>query len=67
MPWAGPWRALSTEINDPLPAPLLSLAGKGALLSVGGVCMLSGEGGIAKSALAVGLAVDVANAADGAD
>ena len=28
--------------------------------------MLSGEGGIAKSALAVGLAVDVANAADGA-
>ena len=56
------------EIHDPLPDPLLSLAGKGALLSVGEVCMLSGEGGIAKSALAVGLAVDVANAnaADGA-
>ena len=53
------------EIHDPLPDPLLSLAGKGALLSIGGVCMLSGEGGIAKSALAVGLAVDVANAADG--
>ena len=54
------------EIHDPLPDPLLSLAGKGALLSIGEVCMLSGEGGIAKSALAVGLAVDVANAADGA-
>ena len=56
-------RAVS-EIHDPLPGPLLSLAGSGALLSVGEVCMLSGEGGIAKSALAVGLAVDVANAAE---
>ena len=55
-----------SEIDDPLPDPLLSLAGSGALLSVGEVCALSGEGGIAKSALAVGLAVDVANAADGA-
>ena len=55
-----------SEIDDPRPDPLLSLAGSGALLSVGEVCVLSGEGGIAKSALAVGLAVDVANAADGA-
>ena len=55
-----------SEIDDPLPERLLSLAGSGALLSVGEVCMLSGEGGIAKSALAVGLAVDVANAAGGA-
>ena len=52
-----------SEINDPEPERLLSLAGSGALLSVGEVCALSGEGGIAKSALAVGLAVDVANAA----
>ena len=54
-----------SEIHDPRPDPLLSLAGSGALLSVGDVCMLSGEGGIAKSALAVGLAVDVANATPG--
>ena len=54
-----------SEIHDPRPDPLLSLAGSGGLLSVGDVCMLSGEGGIAKSALAVGLAVDVANANDG--
>ena len=62
---ARPTARAIAEIHDPLPDPLLSLAGTGALLSLGEVCMLSGEGGIAKSALAVGLAVDVANANDG--
>ena len=39
-----------SEIHDPRPDPLLSLAGSSALLSVGDVCMLTVEAGIAKSA-----------------
>ena len=43
------------------PAPILTAAGKsGAVLTVGNVCLLSGEGGIAKSALALSLAAGIA-------
>ncbi len=50
------------EIDDPFPKPLLSLAGKGAVLTQGKVCLLSGAGGVGKSALLASLAVDVAGA-----
>ena len=47
------------------PEPILTAAGKrGSLLTVGNVCLLSGEGGIAKSALALGLAVGIAQLHD---
>ena len=47
------------------PAPILTAAGKGgSVLTVGNVCLLSGEGGIAKSALALGLAVGIAQLGD---
>ena len=47
------------------PAPILTAAGKGgAVLTVGNVCLLSGEGGIAKSALALGLALGIAQLGD---
>ena len=50
-------------IADPLPAPVLRLAGqKGALLTRGSVGVLAGEGGTGKSALTCGLAVDVVGA-----
>ena len=49
------------DVHEPLPAPVLSLAGQpGALVSVGCVAILAGAGGLGKSALASGLAVDVA-------
>ena len=51
------------EIEDDLPQTVLRLAGKtGAVLSVGQVCILSGEGGVAKSALACDLALGIAAA-----
>ena len=53
------------EINDPLPQPLLMLAGqRGALLTRGAVGIVAGEGGIGKSALICGLACDVASSRD---
>ena len=55
------------EINDPLPDTILRLAGKtGAVLSVGQICVLSGEGGVAKSALACEIALSIAAAGHGA-
>ena len=52
-------------VKDERPAPILTAAGKrGSLLTVGNVCLLSGEGGIAKSALALGLAVGIAQLHD---
>ena len=49
------------DVTEPLPDPVLSLAGQsGALVSVGCVGILAGAGGLGKSALAGGLAVDVA-------
>lgn len=58
-------RPVST-IDEPFPKPILSLAGEeGAILSSGTVAILAGEGGMAKSALAAGLAVDVAVPGDG--
>ena len=54
------------EINDPLPDTILRLAGKtGAVLSVGQICVLSGEGGVAKSALACDIALSIAAAGHG--
>ena len=47
------------------PEPILTAAGKGgSVLTVGNVCLLSGEGGIAKSALALSLAVGIAQLGD---
>lgn len=54
-------RAVSA-IRDPLPAPVLSLDGRGAVLAEGGAAVLAGEGGTGKSALLYGLALDVAAA-----
>ena len=51
-----------SAIRDPLPAPVLSLDGRGAVLAAGGAAVLSGEGGAGKSALLYGLALDVAAA-----
>lgn len=49
------------EVTGDRPRRLLSLAGKGgALLSVGGVLLLAGEGGIAKSPLALHMALGMA-------
>ena len=52
------------EIDDELPPPLLRVGATGAVLSVGSVCLLSGEGGQGKSALARHVAADVAAAPD---
>ena len=50
-----------TEIAGKRPPPLLSLADHGgALLSVGGVLVLAGEGGVAKTPLALSMALGVA-------
>lgn len=54
----------ASDIRDPLPAPVLSLDGRGAWLPVGSVALLSGEGGAAKSALTCSMAVDIAASAD---
>ena len=52
--------------TEAFPAPVLTAHGeRGAILSAGGVAVLAGEGGIAKSALALNLAVGVAAAPDG--
>lgn len=51
---------LASEIDDPLPDPILSLDGRGAVLTAGSVTILAGEGGRGKSSLAYGLAVEVA-------
>ena len=49
-----------TQIMGGLPAPLLWARGQGgAVVSEGTVCVLSGEGGIAKSALAMSVALGV--------
>ena len=53
------------EINDPLPQPLIQLAGQsGALLVRGSVAITAGMGGIGKSALCCSLACDVAAGID---
>lgn len=50
-----------TAIEGKRPEPLLSIAGHGgALLSVGGVLILAGEGGVAKTPLALSVALGVA-------
>ena len=58
----------ASEIDDPRPSPILSPAGKfctGAVLSEGEICLLAGEGGVGKSALAGEIALAVAgNARD---
>ena len=51
---------LASEIDDPLPDPILSLDGRGAVLTAGSVTILAGEGGRGKSSFAYGLAVEVA-------
>lgn len=49
------------EVTGDRPRRLLSLAGKGGtLLSIGGVLLLAGEGGIAKSPLALHVALSMA-------
>ena len=53
----------AAEIHDLRPAPILSLSGRGALLSIGTVAIVAGEGGLGKSSLITSLAVDVAAAA----
>ena len=65
----GPNRKAAANLWDGVtgerPAPILTAAGKGgSVLTVGNVCLLSGEGGIAKSALALGLAVGIAQLDD---
>ena len=65
----GPNRKAAANLWDGVtgerPAPILTAAGKGgSVLTVGNVCLLSGEGGIAKSALALGLAVGLAQLGD---
>ena len=55
------------KVTGKRPVHLLSVAGKkGALLSVGGVLVLAGEGGIAKSPLALSIALAMAARPDGA-
>ena len=59
----------ASEIDDPRPSPILSPAGKfctGAVLSEGEICLLAGEGGVGKSALAGEIALAVAGNARGA-
>ena len=65
----GPNRKAAANLWDGVtgerPAPILTAAGKGgAVLTVGNVCLLSGEGGIAKSALALSLAGGIAQLGD---
>ena len=65
----GPTAPKATNLWDGVtgerPEPILTAAGKrGSVLTVGNVCLLSGEGGIAKSALALGLAVGIAQLHD---
>ena len=57
-------RSVST-IHDARPAPILSLSGRGAWLSVGHVALVSGEGGLGKSSLVTSIAVDVASSPPG--
>ena len=57
-------RSVST-IHDAQPAPILSLSGRGAWLSVGHVALVSGEGGLGKSSLVTSIAVDVASSPPG--
>ena len=60
-------RALAVPaVQGNFPEPVLSAAGRGgAVLTVGSVAVLAGEGGIAKSALAVSIALDLAMHAAG--
>ena len=57
------------EVDDPMPPTLLRVnADKaGALLTPGTVCVLAGEGGIAKSTMALSMALGVAALQDGQD
>ena len=58
----------AAAINDPLPVPVLRVAGfGGAVLSLGSVCLLSGAGGAAKSTLAASVALDVGTICETAD
>ena len=51
----------ASHITDPLPRPILRASGMdGAVLAEGAVCLLSGEGGAAKSTLATTVALDLA-------
>ncbi|MDD9987380.1 MAG: AAA family ATPase [Spirochaetaceae bacterium] len=55
-----------TEISGDRPERLMHCAGrKGALLSIGGVLVLAGEGGIAKTPLALSIAAGMAARPDG--
>ena len=62
-----PPRAYSpAEIHEPRPAPLIWGKGlTGSVLQVGEACLLAGEGGIAKTAFALQVAVSLAAAEDG--
>ena len=63
-----PPRAFSpAEINEPRPRPIIWGKGLGgSVLSLGAACLLSGEGGIAKTAFGLQIAVNLAAADDGA-
>ena len=63
----GPMRAVPVaKVAGKRPDRLLSLMGRnGALLSIGGVLVLAGEGGIAKSPLALSIAAGMAGAFPG--
>ena len=65
--WRSPPKARAANaINDPLPAAILRAKGRpGAALSEGTACLLSGEGGIGKSALLLHLALKLAAAESG--
>ena len=53
------------DVPAVMPRAVLSPAGRsGAVLSAGTVCILAGEGGVAKSALALSIAVGMASAPD---
>ncbi|MCY4167574.1 MAG: AAA family ATPase [Rhodobacter sp.] len=55
------------KVEGNFPAGILGAAGqKGAFLSEGSVCVLAGAGGVAKTALTLGVAADFALAEDGA-
>ena len=50
------------EIKDAMPEPLVWVAGKdGAVISEGTVCLLSGEGGVAKTTLSLQIALHIAH------